>query len=166
MCGIVGYIGKRKAWPILVEVLKRLEYRGYDSAGVAGLRTLRIWTLRRLCLATRWRRWFTATTDTFHTSNHLIHLHTLYQGWDTFQVSIATTHETHIFQYAILYLKINLRTTCPHRTITIFHRHHILFGLDIKRERSTACRFIPAGYSVPSLSFKKKLIQRLLPVSC
>ena len=35
MCGIVAYIGKRHALPILIEGLKRLEYRGYDSAGVA-----------------------------------------------------------------------------------------------------------------------------------
>ena len=35
MCGIVGYIGRKQAYPILIEGLKRLEYRGYDSTGVA-----------------------------------------------------------------------------------------------------------------------------------
>ena len=35
MCGIVAYIGKQEAYPILIKGLKRLEYRGYDSAGVA-----------------------------------------------------------------------------------------------------------------------------------
>jgi glucosamine--fructose-6-phosphate aminotransferase (isomerizing) len=35
MCGIVGYTGTRQAYPIVIDGLKKLEYRGYDSAGVA-----------------------------------------------------------------------------------------------------------------------------------
>ena len=37
MCGIVAYLGCREAYPILIRGLHRLEYRGYDSAGVAVL---------------------------------------------------------------------------------------------------------------------------------
>ena len=36
MCGIVGYVGPREASPILLAGLRKLEYRGYDSAGIAG----------------------------------------------------------------------------------------------------------------------------------
>ena len=37
MCGIVGYIGCKNATPVLINGLKKLEYRGYDSAGIAVL---------------------------------------------------------------------------------------------------------------------------------
>ncbi len=48
MCGIVGYIGRQDAAPILVEGLHRLEYRGYDSAGIAVVRNgaLRVYKSR------------------------------------------------------------------------------------------------------------------------
>ena len=38
MCGIIGYIGPKEVVPILLDGLRRLEYRGYDSAGVAVVR--------------------------------------------------------------------------------------------------------------------------------
>src|SRR4051794_20762194 len=38
MCGIIGYIGEKRVLPILIDGLRRLEYRGYDSAGVAAVR--------------------------------------------------------------------------------------------------------------------------------
>src|SRR5712692_9815397 len=34
MCGIVGYVGKKRVVPVIIEGLRRLEYRGYDSAGI------------------------------------------------------------------------------------------------------------------------------------
>ena len=47
MCGIVGYTGSQKAAPILTAGLRRLEYRGYDSAGIAAVEQGRIEVRKR-----------------------------------------------------------------------------------------------------------------------
>jgi glutamine---fructose-6-phosphate transaminase (isomerizing) len=56
MCGIIGYVGKKAVSPILLEGLRRLEYRGYDSAGVAVVAMAICWCARkRAGLTTAWR---------------------------------------------------------------------------------------------------------------
>ena len=47
MCGIIGYIGKQQATPILIEGLRRLEYRGYDSAGIAVMQNRELGTRKK-----------------------------------------------------------------------------------------------------------------------
>jgi glucosamine 6-phosphate synthetase-like amidotransferase/phosphosugar isomerase protein len=47
MCGIVGYVGRAQAAPILLDGLRRLEYRGYDSAGIAVVDGGRLETRKR-----------------------------------------------------------------------------------------------------------------------
>ena len=48
MCGIVGAISQRDVIPVLLEGLRRLEYRGYDSAGIAVIQNKKLERLRRL----------------------------------------------------------------------------------------------------------------------
>ena len=47
MCGIVAYVGSRRAYPILIKGLQRLEYRGYDSAGVGIIDDCKILTYKK-----------------------------------------------------------------------------------------------------------------------
>jgi len=48
MCGIIGYLGKQEAQGILLDCLGRLEYRGYDSAGIAVIASGKLGTQRSL----------------------------------------------------------------------------------------------------------------------
>ena len=148
MCGIVAYFGKKAAQPILIEGLRRLEYRGYDSAGVAllkdGLFDLyktsgRIANLEEIVPEpisqatvgighTRW-----ATHGKPNTTN--AHPHIDYTG------KIALVHNGIIENYAIL-KKWLIKEGCPFKTETDTEVVANLIGYFYKKNTSSQCRIL------------------------
>ena len=55
MCGIVGYTGQKQAYPIILKGLKRLEYRGYDSSGVAILHNNDLHIYKKKAVYRNWK---------------------------------------------------------------------------------------------------------------
>ena len=151
MCGIVAYFGKKAAQPILIEGLRRLEYRGYDSAGVALLKdgrfdlhktSGRIANLEEIVpdpisqasVGIGHTRW--ATHGKPNTTN--AHPHIDYTG------KIALVHNGIIENYAIL-KKWLIKEGCPFKTETDTEVVSNLIGYFYKRSQARNGENAPSG---------------------